>query len=107
MGFRFNPLTGTLDLVGSGSSGSGITGPASSTDKAITRWNGVTGTVVQDSPGTLVQDSGAIQAQGFISNRIINGTVDVPDENTWITDTLEMQPSAIITLGQGSRIIIG
>ena len=30
-----------------------VTGPASSTDTAIARWNGTTGTVIQDSPVTV------------------------------------------------------
>lgn len=55
MPFKFNPLTGTLDLVNSsGGSGSGdVTGPSSSTDSHVTFFNGTTGKIIKDSGLTL------------------------------------------------------
>lgn len=107
MPFKFNPITGQLDLVNSTSSGSGnVTGISPTTINAIARWADATGTTIKNSPTTLVQDSGAIEAQGFIGDRQINGTVDVPTNYTWITDSLEMQPGSLITLHSGSKIII-
>lgn len=103
MPYKFNPFIGNLDFY---KNNTGITGPISSTDKAITRWNGTAGDTVQDSPGTLIQDSGALQAQALIENRQINGTVNIPTNYSWIADSIEMQPGAIITMNPGSRIII-
>lgn len=40
--------------------GSGITGPGSSTDTAIVRWDGTTGDTVEDSPVTVADTTGAI-----------------------------------------------
>lgn len=50
--------SGTVIAVGGGGSGSGdVTGPASSTDNAITRFNGTSGKVIQDS-SVVIDDSG-------------------------------------------------
>lgn len=57
-----------------------VTGPASSTDNAITRWDGTGGTVVQDSP-VIIDDSGNITGINSISSDggtiTTNGTGDM------------------------------
>lgn len=103
MALKFNPFTGTLDIVGSSSSG--ITGPVSSTDKAITRWNGTTGTVVQDSK-TKVQDGGAIEAQGFITRRHITDLIRIDPGNSWIAPGIELELTGAIELELDGEIII-
>ena len=105
MPFRFNVFTGTLDLVGGGS-GSGITGPSTSTDKAITRWNGTGGNVVQDGPGTLVQDSGAISAQAFITTRSITGSVTLNCDQVMITDSFTIEPTGELVINSDSEVVI-
>lgn len=104
MPYRFSPFTGTLDYYQSGSS-SGVTGVAPTTPGAIAAWVDTGATVIQNT-NTLVQAGGAIQAQGFLSDRQINGTVNVPTNYTWITDSLEMQPGSIVTMNPGSKIIM-
>lgn len=105
--FRMNPLTGMLDLVNSATAGTGdVTGPGSSDDKAIARFNGTTGKIIQNSPRTLVQDSGAINSQGFVTDRQVFGTVAVGSTQTWLAPSLEMQPSSIIQLASGAQLII-
>lgn len=89
----------------SGSSGD-VSGPSSSTDNAIARFDGTTGKLIKNSPGTLVQDSGAIQAQALIENRQITGTVNVPTNYTWIADSIEQQPGSVIVMNPGSKIVI-
>ena len=42
MPLKFNPVTGTLDLVNN----TGVTGPSTSTDTAIASWNGTSGNVL-------------------------------------------------------------
>lgn len=45
---------------------SGITGPGSSTDKALMRWNGTLGTFVQDSQVTLSDTTGLLARTGGV-----------------------------------------
>ena len=101
MPLRFNPFTSNLDIVGVG-----IQGPTRSTDKAITRWNGTTGSLVQDSPRTNVQDSGAIVGQGHISIRNVLGTVVVDSGESWIAPSLVLEPGSLIVLNADSELII-
>ena len=60
--WKVNPDTCELDLVDSSGSGGGgdVSGPGSSTDNAIVRWDGTTGTLIQDS-NTLITDGGQVQ----------------------------------------------
>ena len=65
MTLKYNPFTNKLDLVGSGGSGGGdVSGPGSSTDNAIVRWSGATGTLIQNSVATL-SDTGDIVANSI------------------------------------------
>lgn len=92
---------------GSGSGGTGtVTGPGLSTDKAIARWDGTTGTIIQDSPGTLVQNSGAIEAAGFITQRNITSTITVNTGESWIAPALSIAPGGVIVLNRDTQLII-
>jgi hypothetical protein len=51
----------TIASTGGGGGGGDVTGPASSTDNAITRFDGTTGKVIQNSTATL-SDAGGISA---------------------------------------------
>lgn len=104
MPYKFNPFTGTLDYYQS-SSGGGISGPGSSTDKAIVRWNGTSGTVVQNSLG-IVQDGGAIEAQAFLSIRTITGVVTVNNNESWIAPSIELTLTGSIVIESGGQVII-
>ena len=106
MPFKFNPITGALDLVNPSVTGSGVFGPPTSTDKAIARWNGTTGNMIQDSPNTLVQDSGAVQAQGFITKRVVTGNVDVPSGYSWIAPSVAIDPGGSIVINSDAELII-
>jgi len=53
----------------SGGGGGGIAGPGSSTDNAVVRWDGVLGTVVQDS-SMLVGDTGIVTGATWNANKI-------------------------------------
>lgn len=92
---------------GSGTPGSGdVNGPSSSTDKAITRWDGTTGKLIQDSPGTLVQDGGAVETAGFITNRNLSTTVTVHTGETWIAPSMNLLPGSLIVLEGDAQFII-
>lgn len=91
----------------SGTPGSGdVSGPSSSDDKAIARFDGTTGKIIQNSPNTKVQDSGAIQAQGFITRREVDDTVTVPSGYSWIAPSIEMGAGGVIVLEANAELIL-
>ncbi len=51
--FGFNPITNRLDLVNIGGPAGDVIGPGSSTDNAVVRWDGATGTMIKDSVAIL------------------------------------------------------
>lgn len=102
MPWKFSPFTGTLDFY---SNGTGVQGPGLSTDNAITRWDGTTGDVVQNSK-TILQDGGAIEAQGFITRRSITDLVVIPDGESWIAPSLELELTGSIELEFNAELII-
>ncbi len=54
------------DQGGGGMGGGNVSGPAASTDKAIVRWNGTSGTIIQDSVANL-SDAGALSGLTALS----------------------------------------
>ena len=105
MSYKFNVFTGTLDIVGGSSSG-GVTGIPPTTIDAIARWADTTGTTIKDSPGTLVQDGGSIQASGFMGDRSITTLVHVPAEYYMIAAELEIELTGAIEIEPDGELII-
>ena len=107
MPFRFNPITGQLDLVNAtGSTTGNVTGIPPTDLNAIARWADLTGTTIENSPGTFVQDSGAIEAQGFITNRNVPTTVTVHTGQSWIAPSLVIASGGVIILESDAQLII-
>lgn len=107
MPFKLNPITGQLDLVNATVTGTGnVTGLPPTTLRAIARWADITGTTIENSPGTLVQDGGAIEAQGFITNRNVSGTVTVNTGESWIAPSLQILGGGVIILNPDAQLII-
>lgn len=104
MAYKFNPFTGTLDYYNA--SNGNVAGIPPTDIRAIARWADTGGTTIENSPGTLVQDGGSIQAQDFIQNRQVATTIDIPSNYTMQTDSIEMQPGGVINMQPGSKIII-
>lgn len=104
MPYKFNVFTGTLDLVTAPDEGD-IVGPPSSTDKAITRWSGTTGTVINDSEAIL-QDGGAIEAQAFITRAKITDDVAVHADEVWIAPALELTLTGSVVIDPDGEIVI-
>ena len=107
MPFKFNPLTSQLDLVGTSGSGSGdVTGPLPSTDNAITRYDGTSGKVIQTSLTTL-QDGGGIEAQGFITRKLITDSIEIGSNQTMLTSgfSIELTGELIID-GDGELVVV-
>ena len=91
----------------SGGGGSGnVTGLPPTTDKAIARWSGTTASYIQDSPYSIVQDGGAIQAQGFVFNRQILNDVVVPNKYTMINTDIELVSGDIYLLGDAQLLLL-
>lgn len=69
-------MSGTTLNASGGGGGGGVTGPGSSVDNSVPRWNGTGGDTLQDSLVTI-GDSGDVQAQGnFISGlNVASGVV--------------------------------
>lgn len=105
--FKFNFTTGQLDLVGNTGTGSGdVTGPSSSDDRAIARFDGTTGKLIQNSPGTYVQDGGGVQMQAVLSNRLINETVTIPTNYTMLASNIDLEDGEIIIEEDGELLIL-
>ena len=101
-----NPYEGTLQLVNFPVDLSGdVIGPASATDKAIARYDGTTGKLIQNSL-TLVQDSGAIEAQGFLTRRSVIGDVMINSGESWIAPELEIELTGSIEIESDGELII-
>lgn len=107
MAFRFNLFTGTLDITSSSGSGSGnVTGEPPTDINAIARWDSTDGTLIKNSPGTFVQDSGAINAQAFVFDRQIINDVIVPDHYSVIATDIEILTGSIILQGDAELVLI-
>lgn len=74
MGVKFNPFTGQLDLTGSTPSGTVTSSSVSSTDNAIARFDGTSGTVIQNS-SAIIDDSGNITATNLSGTNTGNVTL--------------------------------
>ena len=105
MPFKMNPLTGQLDLVNATTEGT-VTGVPPTDINAIARWDDLTGTTIRNSPGTYVQDGGAIQASGFITKRNLTTAVSIPSGYSWIAPELEIEPMGSIEIDADGELII-
>jgi hypothetical protein len=103
-----NPFTGELQLVNSsGGGGSGnVTGIPPTTPGAIARWVDTGGTTIENSAGTLVQDGGAIQASGFLTDRSVTTLIHIPAEYSMIAPELELEITGTIEIEVDGELII-
>lgn len=105
MPYKFNPFTGTLDYFQAGSA-LGVTGVPPTNVGAIARWANTGATVIANSPNTNVQDSGAIEAQGFLTQSNVSGIVTVNPGEAWIAPGLNLEAGGGIILLPGSSLIL-
>lgn len=97
-------------LASKGATGSGdLTGPASSTDNAIARFDGTTGKIVQNSAATIADTTGDITAGKYNGLTISSstGTLTVANSKTLATDntvTFVGTDSSTVNYGAGGTI---
>lgn len=90
----------------SGGGSGNVSGVPPTDIDAIARWDDTTGTTIKNSAGTLVQDGGAIQASGFITNRIVTTLISVPSNYSWIAPELQLELSGSIEIESDGELII-
>jgi hypothetical protein len=107
MPYKFNVFTGTLDIVNPAGGGSGnVIGLPPTDINAIARWADTSADSIKNSPGTLIQDGGAIQAAGFIGNRSVTTLISIPSEYYMIAAELELELTGAIQLEADGELII-
>lgn len=81
--------------------GGTITGPGSSTDNAVVRWNGTTGTVIQNS-NAILNDDGVLETLVTLQkNEIPSGvSVTVEDDETLVVATELLISGELIAHGE-------
>lgn len=89
------------------SSGSGnVTGIPPTTLDAIARWANTEGTEIKNSPGTLVQDSGAIQMQAALQDRQILADIIIPPYFTMLQTDVYLISGDIILDGDSTLLLL-
>lgn len=99
--------------VGGGSAAQAVTGPTSSTDNAVVRWNGTGGTIVQDS-GITIDDSDniSIPANASVTMATGTGVLTVPNTGLHLFDTdashdLIVKPGSNLTADRTLTVTTG
>lgn len=110
-----------LDALATSAAGY-VSGPAVplSTDGALARWDGITGRLIKDSPGTLLDDSGNLTTNNFTGSSAGVNTGDVtldvvgsspnPDGATLVGQVLNLEPANATNPGvvtTGSQTLSG
>ena len=98
-------LAGQLNSKLNSDSGSGISGPGSSTDNAIVRFDGATGEVVKDSivtlsdGGILTMPEGSWTSGGITLTALGAGGIDMDSSNTYRINGTNVLTSSALGLG--------
>jgi hypothetical protein len=95
--------------TGGASNGSGsgnVSGIPPTTIDAIARWADTTGTTIQNSPGTLIQDSGAIEAQAFLADKQILNLVTVPAHYTMLQTEIFLISGDVVLDGDATLLLL-
>lgn len=82
-----------------------VVGPASSTDNAIVRWDGITGKLVQDS-GILISDTNQLTGANLLSTNFLDGIMTVDSTSTGSNADLGALASMVIRLTNNSLVSV-
>lgn len=105
MSLKFNPFTGTLDIVGTSTGGGDVFGPTSATDKAIARYDTTTGKLIQNSKA-IVQDGGAVVAQGFIANKLITDEIVIGANQVFVTSGFSIELTGELVIEADGEFVL-
>ena len=105
MSLKFNPFTGTLDIVGTSTGGGDVFGPASATDNAIARYDTTTGKLIQNSKATI-QDGGAIVAQGFIANKLITDVITIGADQVFVSSGFSIEATGELVIEADGEFVL-
>ncbi len=102
----FNPFTANFDYV-DGIAGSGFVTSSStpSVNNSVARYDGTSGTVIQDSKA-LLQDGGAFQAQGYVGRKEIADEVIIPDKHFMVATGLTILNTGSVQIGADSELLL-
>jgi len=108
MTYKYNPFTHKLDLVGSGTGGGDVNGPGSSTDNAVVRWDGVSGTLIQNSVAIL-SDAGDLSVNSIDLTIALAATDGGTGQTSYTTGDLLYASSASalskLPIGTNSQVL--
>lgn len=93
-----------MPIIGQTGSG-GITTTPPVTDNALVRWDGTDGRKIQNGI-SIEQDGGAIQSQGFLTNRVVNELISIPGNYTMLAANVEIEDGAINIEADGELLIL-
>lgn len=82
-----------------------VVGPASSTDNAIVRWDGITGKLVQDS-GILISDTNKLTGANLLSTNFLDGIMTEDSTSTGSNADLGALASMVIRLTNNSLVSV-
>lgn len=105
--YQWNPFTRKLDKVSAGSNE--VSGPGSSTDKAVARWNGTGGNTLQNSV-VIIGDTGAVTGVLTLNGLTITtttGTLTITNGKTLsVSNTLTFTgtDSSSVNFGTGGTV---
>jgi len=100
MPFKFNPFTTELDFYQNG-----VMGISPTTDTAIARWVGTNADTIENSKA-YVQDGGAIEAQGFITRKLITDSIQINSNNVMITDGFSLELTGELVIESDGELVI-
>ncbi|HTJ53641.1 MAG TPA: hypothetical protein VL443_29505 [Cyclobacteriaceae bacterium] len=109
MPYTFNPFTNNFDYYSSGGSGGGdVSGPGSSTDNAVVRWDGTSGTLIKNS-SVIITDSGDISANSIDLTVALTATDGGTGQTSYTTGDLLYASSASalskLPIGTNSQVL--
>lgn len=100
----FNPFIANFEYVGNTATGD-VTGPVSSTDNAIARYDGTTGKIIQNSK-SIVQDGGAVEAQAHITSKLITDSVVIGQNQVVVTSGFSIEAGGELVIEADGEIVL-
>lgn len=82
-----------------------VSGEAPTTVGAIAVWDNTLASLIKNSQ-TNIQDSGAIEAQAFITRRTVVGNVTVNSDESWIAPSIEISLTGSVIISSDAEVII-